>query len=71
MFQRPMATQNQIAAMSSAQIAWPHCAVGNETSVPTNVNLAIPRKTRVRQISKSPATPARMARIVTPMGRCM
>ncbi len=71
MFQRPMATQNQIAASRIAQSAWPHWADGKATSVPMNVNLAIPRNTRVRQISKSPATPANRARIVTPMGRCM
>ena len=33
----PLATQNQMAAMSRAQMTWPHCGSGNETSLPTKV----------------------------------
>ena len=51
MFQNPSATQNQIAASRMAQMAWPHCGSENETSLPTKLKWAIPRKTSVLQIS--------------------
>ena len=31
-FQNPIATQTQMAARTSAQNAWPHCASGNDTA---------------------------------------
>ncbi len=51
MFQKPSATQNQIAARRTAQMAWPHCGLLNETSLPTKLKETIPRKTSVLQIS--------------------
>ncbi len=56
-FQKPAATQNQIAARMTAQMACPHCGSVNETSLPTNVKLAIPRNTSVLQTSNRPAIP--------------
>ncbi len=52
-----------------AKNAWPHWGSLKETGLPTNVKSTMPRKTRVRQISKSPASPAPTARSVTPIGQ--
>ncbi len=42
-FQKPDATQNQMAAMISDHSAGPHCAVGNVTSLPTKLKCVMPR----------------------------
>ena len=68
-FQNPIATQTQMAARTSAQNAWPHCASGNDTALPTNVKSTMPRKTSIRQISASAASPAPAASNVIPIGR--